>query len=66
MEIDGHPTQDIIEELEQRGAVRLPGTSTGASPEALRFLSERVGEIDGIWMFLPVQTFATGVDEFPA
>lgn len=65
MEIDGHPTQDIIEELERRGAIRLAGTSAGPNIDALRFLNERIGESSGFWIFLPHETFLTGFDEPP-
>lgn len=66
MEIDGHPTQDIIEELEQRGAVRMHGTSAGPRVETLRFLTEQnPQELNGLWLFLPEQTFDTGMDETP-
>lgn len=66
MEIDGHPTQDMIEELEQRGGVRMHGTSAGPRVDTLRFLTEQnPEEVDGIWLFLPTQTFETGVDESP-
>ena len=65
MEIEGHPTQDLIEELERRGAVRVAGTSGGPSVEALRFLADRLGDTRGYWMFLPYQTFDTGFDEIP-
>ena len=66
MEIDGHPTQDIIEELEQRGAVRMHGTSAGPRVETLRFLTEQSPqELNGLWLFLPEQTFETGMDETP-
>lgn len=65
MEIDGHPTQDLIEELERRGAVRVAGSSAGPRVEALRFLTERLGESPGYWMFLPYETFDTGFDEVP-
>ncbi|MFN2588067.1 MAG: hypothetical protein ABR613_08115 [Actinomycetota bacterium] len=65
MEIDGHPTQDLIEELERRGAARVAGSSAGPRVEALRFLTERLGESPGYWMFLPYETFDTGVDEIP-
>lgn len=65
MEIDGHPTQDLIEELERRGAVRVDGSSVGPNLEAVRFLAERVGELRGFWLFLPQETFLTGVDEIP-
>ena len=65
MEVDGHPTQDIVEELERRGAVRVDGGSSGPRVEALRFVSERFDDVDGFWMFLPRETFLTGVDEVP-
>ncbi len=65
MEIDGHPTQDLIEELERRGAVRVVGASAGPRVEALRFLTERLGDSPGYWMFLPYETFDTGFDEVP-
>jgi hypothetical protein len=65
MEIEGHPTQDLIEELERRGAVRVDGGPAGPSVEAVRFLSERLGDVTGFWMFLPPNTFLTGVDEPP-
>jgi hypothetical protein len=63
MEIEGHPTQDLIEELERRGAVRVPGSTTGPRQEALVFLEERLGEVPGLWMFLPRETFMTGLDD---
>lgn len=66
MEIDGHPTQDIIEELERRGAFRIDGTSNGPQPESVRFLSDRLGDTRGFWLFLPYETFLTGVDDVPS
>ncbi|MDQ3953773.1 MAG: hypothetical protein M3279_12560 [Actinomycetota bacterium] len=65
MEIEGHPTQDLIDELERRGAVRVAGSSAGPRVEALRFLTERLGDSPGYWMFLPYETFDTGFDEIP-
>ena len=63
MEIEGHPTQDLIEELERRGAFRVHGTTAGPQDEALVFLSERLGDVAGLWMFLPRQAFMTGMDD---
>lgn len=63
MEIDGHPTQDLVEELERRGATRLDGSSEGPGKEALRFLSERDAGMQGFWLFLPATTFLTGFDD---
>ncbi len=66
MEIDGHPTQDIIEELEQRGAIRMHGTTAGPRDDTLRFLTEQnPQERGGIWLFLPEEVFQTGLDEPP-
>ena len=65
MEIEGHPTQDLIEELERRGALRLDGGSSGPSVDTLRFVVERTGDVAGFWLFLPLQTFDTGFDQVP-
>jgi hypothetical protein len=65
MEIDGHPTQDLIEELERRGAARVVGSTAGPNPDAARFLQERMGDEVGFWLFLPHVTFLTGFDELP-
>jgi hypothetical protein len=66
MEIEGHPTQDLIEELERRGGIRMEGTEAGPEAEALRFLSERHSSgTGGFWMFLPYETFMTGLDDLP-
>ena len=63
MEIEGHPTQDLIEELERRGAVRVNGASSGPMQESLVFVTERLGDVGGMWMFLPRETFMTGLDD---
>ena len=65
MEIEGHPTQDILDELERRGAIRVGGGTGGPDADALRFVQERAGDEPGSWLFLPPQTFNTGVDEIP-
>ena len=65
MEIEGHPTQDLLEELVARGATQLDGSSAGPVPEGLRFLAERVGDAEGRWLFLPHEAFLTGFDEPP-
>ena len=65
MEMEGHPTQDLIEELERRGALRVKGATAGPDADALRFLGERVDEVPGFWLFLPHETFLTGMDEVP-
>ena len=65
MEIEGHPTQDLVDELNRRGAIRADGTSHGPNPEALRFIADNMGDARGFWMFLPRETFITGMDEIP-
>lgn len=65
MEIEGHPTQDLIEELERRGSLRLTGTAGGPNADALRFVEERLGGAQGTWLFVPHQAYETGFDELP-
>jgi hypothetical protein len=65
MEIEGHPTHDLLEELERRGAVRMDGSTAGPNTDALRFVTERVGDLAGLWLFLPREVFETGFDEPP-
>lgn len=65
MEIDGHPTQDLLEELQRRGAMRVDGSSSGPRTDSLRFLTENLGEAPGLWLFLPHEAFLTGFDEPP-
>lgn len=65
MEIEGHPTQDLIEELERRGAVRADGAASGPRVDALRFISEKLGDASGYWLFCPREAFLTGLDEIP-
>jgi hypothetical protein len=65
MEPEGHPTQDLIDELQTRGAIRVEGMSTGPRVDGLRFVVERVGEQPGFWLFLPQDTFRTGLDDLP-
>jgi hypothetical protein len=63
MELDGHPTHDLVEELERRGARPYPGTAAGPDPEHLR-LEERRGSSDaGLWLYLPPDAYNTGFDE---
>lgn len=66
MEMEGHPSQDLIDELTRRGAIRADGTSGGPNPEALRFITENLGDERGSWLYLPREVFLTGMDEIPA
>ena len=65
MEIEGHPTQDLVEELERRGAIRIEGDIEGPRSDALRFLAEQLDSGRGFWVFLPHSSFMTGFDEPP-
>lgn len=65
MEIDGHPTQDLIDELQRRGALRVAGSGAGPMPDALVFVRERAGQSSGLWLFVPREAFMTGLDELP-
>lgn len=64
MEIEGHPTVDLIVELEQRGALRLPGTASGPDPTTLPSADPSEGQ-PGLWLFLPPEAFQTGMDDLP-
>lgn len=66
MEIEGHPTQDLVEELERRGALRVRGSSSGPDADALLLLRTEVGDLEGSWIFLRPETYATGFDELPS
>jgi hypothetical protein len=63
MELDGHPTHDMLEELQARGAIVYPGTSSGPDPERLRMTLRQEAIEQGLWLFLPGQAFNTGFDE---
>lgn len=65
MEMEGHPTQDLVDELTRRGAIRAEGTGLGPDPEAMAFISNTFGDARGFWMFLPRETYLTGMDEIP-
>ena len=66
MEIEGHPTQDLLEELERRGALRAAGASAGPRVDSIRFVTERLGDAEGFWLFVPRESFMTGLDDPPA
>ncbi len=65
MEIEGHPTQDLVDELQRRGALRADGSSAGPNVDAVRFIAERLNDAPGYWLFLPHETYLTGMDEIP-
>lgn len=61
MEIDGHPTQDMVDELCRRGGQRHPGNSLGPSSTQLGADGTRVDK--GLWLFLPEQAYDTEIDD---
>ncbi|MGH2811410.1 MAG: hypothetical protein ACRDI1_01685 [Actinomycetota bacterium] len=65
MELDGHPTQDIVDELQRRGALAYRGTESGPDPDSLELARHRKNPNAGIWLFLPREAYETGMDEEP-
>ena len=63
MEIEGDPTEDLLEELGRRGALLVDGSSSGPNVHALRFISERLGETAGSWLFLPADAVFRGFED---
>jgi hypothetical protein len=63
MEPDGHPTHDLVEELERRGGQLYPGTAAGPDPEYLELAERRASTERGLWMYLPPGAYNTGFDE---
>lgn len=66
MELEGHPTHDLVEELERRGGIAFRGGSDGPDPDLLETLERRAPGLAGRWLFLPDQVYATGMDEAPS
>jgi len=65
MELEGHPTQDVVEELQRRGGLIHPGSSTGPDAKALELARPRDAVEPGIWLFLPNSAYDTQIDEGP-
>ncbi|MGH7425674.1 MAG: hypothetical protein ACREJP_05860 [Candidatus Methylomirabilales bacterium] len=63
MELEGHPTQDLVEELERRGGMVYPGNETGPDPEHLTLARHRAEHEPGVWVYLPKEAYDTGFDE---
>lgn len=63
MEIDGHPTQDIVDEMLRRGSRVIPGDEKG--PEATILAGEALPESRGFWLFVPEKAYDTEIDEMP-
>jgi hypothetical protein len=63
MELEGHPTQDIVDELQRRGAVLHSGNSLGPQAKLSQSSGDRIELERGIWLFLPEQAYLTEIDE---
>ncbi|MGI8426082.1 MAG: hypothetical protein ACR2FO_03485 [Actinomycetota bacterium] len=63
METEGHPTQDLVDELQRRGGVLYQGTTFGPDKES----SAGPGaDKAGVWLFLPEDAWQTDIDETPS
>ena len=62
MEIDGHLTQDLVDELVRRGAVAVPGDHSGPQRAAV---TERVPRLSGFWLYVSSEVYDTEIDEGP-
>ncbi len=65
MELEGHPTHDIVTELERRGALWIRGSSSGPDPDDVGALARAAPGLTGSWLFLPEVVWATGMDDYP-
>lgn len=65
MEIDGHPTQDLVDELQRRGAVLHSGNSLGPQTVLSQPPSGHIELERGLWLFLPPRAYDTQIDEAP-
>jgi hypothetical protein len=65
VELEGHPTQDIVDELQRRGGLVYEGTDSGPEPEALELARHRKKPTRGVWVFLPSGAYDTGFDDEP-
>lgn len=65
MELEGHPTQDIVEELQRRGGLAYSGDDSGPDDESLELARHRKVHERGMWLFLPPGAYETGLDEIP-
>ena len=62
METEGHPTQDLIDELQRRGAVLHEGGALGPDPGSP---AQGAADKPGIWLFVPAEAWETNIDEAP-
>lgn len=66
MEPEGHPTQDLLDELQRRGAALYPGNAGGPAAESLGLAARRDDPEPGYWLFVPLTAWETEIDEPPA
>jgi hypothetical protein len=63
MELEGHPTQDLIEELARRGAEVSPIANTEAGTAFASEMTKKRPDDRGLWLFIPAEAFETGLDD---
>ena len=62
MEIEGHPTQDLVDELVRRGAETIPGNDSGPERAAA---AGRVSPQGGFWIYVSSEVYDSEIDEGP-
>ncbi|HMC08454.1 MAG TPA: hypothetical protein VKL22_03950 [Actinomycetota bacterium] len=65
MELDGHPTHDLVGELQTRGAYLYPGTGAGPDSRYQDLQPPPDPDERGLWLYLPPEVYDTGFDEPP-
>ena len=65
MELDGHPTHDLVSELQNRGAFLYQGTGRGPDPRLRELQPQPDLDEPGLWLYLPPEVYDTGFDEPP-
>ena len=63
MELEGHPTGDIVDELRKRGANVYPGDHTGPDPASMQIAQRHAEPQQGVWIFLPDAAYDTDIDD---
>lgn len=63
MELDGHPTHDLVGELLARGGHLYQGTARGPDPRRQDLQPALDPNEVGLWLYLPPGAYNTGFDE---
>ena len=63
MELDGHPTHDLVDELQVRGAILYPGTGAGPNRRYQEMQPPADPDERALWLYLPPEVYDTGFDE---